>query len=148
MKTKVYELKRKKSAFFQTKYCGVVVDMPFTIGAGSGGEYRSELVVDDRFTQDAIEHDPRFGKEFFLASTFGEDDPEPEAEPAEEEAEEKPVAKKKAAKKSTKKAAAEEVKEFKTLNDAIYYLEEEKGIDTDVEDIDALLAANNIKVVE
>ena len=136
--TKVYELLRRNAAYFETKFCGVVVPLSFTMGAGSDGESRAEMVVTDRFTQDAIEHDPRFGKQFVLAATYGEPDPVVE-EPKEPKA---------APKKKASKVAKADGKVFATLNDAIYYLEEELGIDTDDKDINVLLKENNITVKE
>lgn len=139
--TKVYQLRRRYAAYFETLYCGVSVPLVFNASLGNSGENRAELTTSDRFTQDAIEHDPRFGREFFLVETFGEPEPEPQPEeqaPVEEQ-------KKAPAKKTTKKAAKAS-KEFANINDALYYLEEELGADTEGKDIEALLKENNIVI--
>ena len=144
MVTKIYRLNKRYAAYFETKYCGVVVPMVFTLGMGSDPEQRAEFITTDRFTQDAVEHDPRFGKAFFLAETYGT--------PAAETPEEKPTEAKAVAKKSSKKKAvkateiASEQKVFATMNDAIYYLEEELGLETTDENLEALMAANNVIV--
>lgn len=111
MVTKIYELTRKRSAYFETKYCGIIVKMPFVDGRGSAGTERAEFVTSDRFTQDAVENDPRFGKEFFLAGSFGEEEV---AQPSAEEA---------TPKKKNKKAVktAEDVETVLTINDAYDY---------------------------
>lgn len=140
MQTKIYRLTNKRAAYFQTKYCGVLVPMSFVMGVGTDPDLRAEMVVTDKFTQDAIENDPRFGKLFFLAETYGEPD-----------VEEAPVEVEKKGKKGIKKAAkAEEPKDgakvFKSINDAVYYLEEELGLDTTEDNLEQLMKDNNIVV--
>lgn len=146
--TKIYELRRKTAAYFETEFYGITVPMEFTMGTGNGGEQRAEMIVTDKFTQDAVEADPRYGKEYVLSATYGddgsmithqkedlEDIPVVEEEPA-------PEPKKKARKPSKK----EEGKTFSTLNDAVYYLEEELGIETNDNNINELLKKHNITI--
>lgn len=118
MKTKVYHLTRHTAAFFQTKYCGVIV--PLTFAPSAGVDNKSSLTTTDRFIQDAIENDPRYGTDFYLAETI---DDGIEQEPP---------------KKKPKKR-------FTNINDAVSYLEE-LGVDVSNGDIDEILQQNNVVV--
>lgn len=126
MAIKIYELTRMKTAFFITKYLEHTVELPFTSGRGNGNECRAEYVTGNKFIQDAIEHDARFGHDFVLTNTYKTAEEiakeEEDARKAEELAnavvepieEEKP-------KKKAKKSNSNEVLEVRTLNDAFDY---------------------------
>lgn len=72
MATKVYQLKNRSKASFYTKYCNVDVKLDFMHNMSDDG--KAQIVVRDKFVQDAIEHDNRFNKEFELVSQFGAED--------------------------------------------------------------------------
>lgn len=113
MITKVYELTRLVSAYFTTKYMGIVVELPFNTGRGSSYENRSQFVTSDKFVQDAIENDPRFNKDFCLVSESDDGNDDVYAKKATETSSEK--TEQKAKKNTTKKNVVADVT---SINDA------------------------------
>lgn len=78
--TKVYELTSLADGLFYTVYCGFRLTLRFTCGFNASGRNKGQLVTSDRFKQDAIEKDERFGKTWRLAKVF-EQKEEKKAEP-------------------------------------------------------------------
>lgn len=68
---KVYEAVRQNAARLVTNYCGVCVELNFINGNLFRGK-NAELTTNDKFIQDAIEQDPRFGVSIRLAHTYEE----------------------------------------------------------------------------
>ena len=64
--TKVYELTSMADGLFYTVYCGFRLTLRFTCGFNASGRNKGQLVTSDRFKQDAIEKDERFGKTWRL----------------------------------------------------------------------------------
>lgn len=66
---KEYEFIGKQCAVLRISYFGIDMKLEFTNGntaRSKGAEYTTK----DRFTQDAIEHDMRFGKTIFLRNKY------------------------------------------------------------------------------
>lgn len=75
---KVYEVIRMNSARLITTYFGVKVELNFKNGNLLRG-VNANLVTNDRFVQDAIEHDQRFGATIRLKSSYPESDDDKES---------------------------------------------------------------------
>lgn len=137
---KVYEAIKQNSARLCTTYCGILLELNFVNGNQILGR-NAELMTNNRFVQDAIEHDKRFGLSIRLKRTY----PEPSDKAA------KPLARaaKTVQKKSTEKAEedvkkAEEVASVTNTNDAIaYFLERGESPEGDL-DIEALKKKYNV----
>lgn len=114
--TKLYELIGMTSGRFATTYCGIRVLLKFDQGFSSNGLQVGQLITNNKFIQDAIENDARFGKRWRLKQVFERPKEEPKKE--EEVVEEvQPVVKRNSLPKREQKPKAEpkkkEVKETK-----------------------------------
>lgn len=118
---KIYTLENMTAGRYSTTFCGVKVNFEFK-GGNPGAGLKARLETDNQFAQDAIEHDPRFGSDFKLWRTYGEEEKK-EAAPA----------------KAPKKVA-----KVKTVNDAITYFTELGETLTGDEDINALCEKHNV----
>ncbi|WP_300877901.1 hypothetical protein [uncultured Bacteroides sp.] len=118
---KVYEAIRMNSSRLITSYLGVKVELNFKNGNLLRG-VNANLVTSDRFVQDAIENDSRFGVTIRLKSSYPESSDEKESI-----AKEKEKARRQSRSSSTREqrqAAKEEVnsvEEVKSINDVISY---------------------------
>lgn len=147
--TKVYTLKRFGSAALTTEYMGQEIRLEFSYGHGAIGCNRGTLIVNDKFTQDAIEHDSRFGSLITLTKTIEHDEDAEEVEPKDakpdvqvvrakrytqaqldamkegEKSEEAPKAKTKSKKAKAKEDDTTIVDSVSNLNDAYDYFAEQ-----------------------
>lgn len=116
---KVYEALRMNAARLFTTFMGVKIELNFKNGNLLRG-VNANLVTSDRFVQDAIEHDNRFGVTIRLKSSYAETQEDKET-----------LAEGKAGNKSTKLSASQKeriaknavkaVDTVKTMNDVIDY---------------------------
>lgn len=121
---KIYILDNNMSASkLSTVYCGVTVNMEFKGGNPTSG-MKASLCTDNPFAQDAIEDDPRFGKEIKLYKTFSGDEVE---------------------KPSPERPGAKKVAKVKNTNDAIsYFTALGETVESD-EDIASLCEKHNVE---
>lgn len=124
--TKIYEIKGKDRCQINVNYCGVKIVAEFK--QVSGGLRRSQLKTTDRFVQDALEHDPRFGSLYTCVQSF--DDEELTREQIVEE--------------EHRSAPAKRVYTVKTVNDAISYFSKKGELPTDDKSVKALMEQYNI----
>ncbi len=68
--TKIYELAGKDRCQLTLIYCGLKRTVEFV--STGGATCRSQLKTTDRFLQDALEHDPRFGRLYKCVQKFDE----------------------------------------------------------------------------
>lgn len=129
---KIYEAIKQNSARLVTTWCNVAVTLNFVDGNVYQGK-GAQLVTNDRFVQDAIEHDPRFGVTIKLKKRMAEESDNVEAEKT-QNTNKKDAAQNtsdKAQKGKGKKGAAkdipsgaEAIESVKTMNDAMDYFAE------------------------
>lgn len=116
---KVYEVLRMNNARLFTSFMGVKLELNFKNGNLLRG-INGNLVTSDRFVQDAIENDPRFGVTIRLKSSYPESEEEKTS-----------IAEEKSGKHSSKTSAAQKeriaknavksVDTVKSMNDVIDY---------------------------
>lgn len=133
MITKVYQLKYKRRASFYTTYCGIGINLDFMHNVTD--DDRAQLIVTNKFVQDAIEHDSRFGTEFILVDTYGEEEPKPEA-PTSTTSEKKPT------KRAPKKVIVSDVT---NINDAYDYFAAHGVVLTTLDELKAQIAKENVE---
>lgn len=114
---KVYEIKGKDSCRVKVVYCGASVVVDFTNGAVIHGR-NARYITDNKFVQDAIESDPRFGSLIICAEVYGA----PEVK----------------AKESAPIRNVKAVKSVKNTNDAIDWFASKGEVFTNKEELDAL----------
>lgn len=132
---KVYEAIKQNSALLCTTYCGILLKLNFVNGNQILGR-NAELRTNNRFVQDAIEHDPRFGLAIRLKRSYPEPSDKQEVKPA------KPV--KGSVQAVSDQPTVEEVKSVKTLNDALTYFLSRGESPDDEPDIEALKKKYNV----
>lgn len=145
---KVYEAVRQNAARLVTKYCGVCVELNFINGNLFRGR-NAELSTNDKFIQDAIENDPRFGVSIRLAHTY--------AEPSDTAGRvlpggkvDMPAKKDNQPKRARRKAAdtenydMEQVEEVTDINGVIAFFERKGEQVSSEEDIEALKEKYNV----
>ena len=103
--TKLYELIGMASGRFATTYCGVRVLLKFDQGFSSNGLQVGQLITNNKFIQDAIENDARFGRRWRLKQVFERPKEEPKQEEVVEE--QQPVVKRTTLPKREQKPKAE-----------------------------------------
>lgn len=114
---KIYEAVKQNSARLCTTWCGTLLELHFINGNQLLGR-NAELVTSNRFVQDAIEHDKRFGTAIRLKRVFSEpgDTEQPAADAG------KPAESRQGKKKTAdRKSGPEVVESVKNANDAIAY---------------------------
>lgn len=124
--TKVYEIKGKDRCQIVVRYCGAKITAEFKQVAG--GSRRSQLVTSDRFVQDALEHDARFGGLFTCVKRFDEAD----------------VAKAADAGEDIRSTPPKMVNTVRNLNDAISWFAKKGEMPTSDEDVKALMDKYNV----
>lgn len=125
--TKIYELAGKDRCQINLTYFGVKLNVEFR-GTG-GGISHSQFKTNDRFLQDALEHDFRFNRLYKLMQTFDENDSP--AKPAAEKEEQAP-------------RRAKNITSVKSLNQALnYFVRIGETPQTD-EDVKQLMEKYNI----
>lgn len=120
--TKIYELAGKDRCQIFTVYCGIRVNVEFRGVVGGTG--RSQYKTSDRFVQDALEHDFRFGSLYKLIHSFDETKVE-EVKKAAEEAEEP--------------RRLKNINSVKSLNDALVYFGRKGELAETDEDVKTLM---------
>lgn len=118
---KVYEVSRFDGLQIAVKWLGQIVHVEFK---GGDARHRAKFMTDNLFVQDALEHDPRFGKLFILTQKYNDT----------------PKAKAKAAEKG-KRA----ITRIKTVNDAIRWFAENGFTVTGDIDINDLADKANVE---
>lgn len=110
---KIYEAVGQNSARLCTTWCGTLLELNFINGNRLLGR-NAELATSNRFVQDAIEHDRRFGTAIRLRRSFAEAGDAADAAPGDAKA---------PAGRRTRKSvdAAEAVESVRNANDAISY---------------------------
>lgn len=103
--TKLYELIGMSSGRFETKYYGIRLTLKFEQGFSSTGIQVGQLITNDKFLQDAIEHDVRYGRRWRLKQVFERPKEEPKQEEVVEE--QQPVVKRTTLPKREQKPKAE-----------------------------------------
>lgn len=158
---KIYELIKQNSGRLVFNYCGVTLNVNFENG-NTVKKVNASFRTNNRFFQDAIEKDNRFGVSIRLAKSFLEPsdaqqttaDAETSA-PAPAEAD--PVVEKKTTTKSTKKKStkestpAEEEKQaiaFDTVNDFMQFLEDAGETLENPDDLEAYKKKYNATIKE
>lgn len=68
--TKIYEIQGKDRCQINVHYCGVKIVAEFRRTASEMS--KSQLLTRDRFVQDALEHDVRFGRLYRCVKSFDE----------------------------------------------------------------------------
>lgn len=114
---KIYEAVKQNSARLCTTWCGTLLELNFINGNQLLGR-NAELTTSNKFVQDAIEHDRRFGTAIRLKRVFKEssDMAQPSANAG------KPAESKRGMKKPADAGSgAEAVESVKNANDAISY---------------------------
>lgn len=136
MITKVYQLKYKRRASFYTTYCGIGINLDFMHNVTD--DDRAQLIVTNKFVQDAIEHDSRFGTEFTLVDTYGEEEPKTEeiTSTASTTSEKKPT------KRAPKKVIVSDVT---NINDAYDYFAAHGVVLTTLDELKAQIAKENVE---
>lgn len=125
---KDYEFIGKQCAVLHLQYFGIDLKVEFTNGntaRSKGAEYSTN----DRFTQDAIEHDSRFGKTIFLRNKYLEPGEEVKAAPAQKQEQAKEVKNGKTNKGDKNKGKEPEcdengkriISDCRSMNDVIAY---------------------------
>lgn len=127
MITKVYQLINKRRASFYTTYCGIGIKLDFMHNVTD--DDRAQLIVTNKFLQDAIEKDSRFNKEFALANTYGEE--------VKSEVQSKPH------KKNVQKCLV--VEDVMSINDAYDYFADKGVILNSVDDVKAEMKKQNVE---
>lgn len=131
---KVYEAIKQNSARLCTTYCGILVELNFVNGNQILGR-NAELHTNNKFVQDAIEHDRRFGLTLRLKRTYAEPS-DPVTKPA--------VKTLKSVPRKIKTDQPEEVDSIKDANGAIaYFLAKGEAPDEEL-DIEALKKKYNV----
>lgn len=116
---KVYEVLRMNNARLFTSFMGVKLELNFKNGNLLRG-INGNLVTSDRFVQDAIENDPRFGVTIRLKSSYPESEEE-KASIAEEKSGKHSSNTSAAQKERITKNAVKSVDTVKSMNDVIDY---------------------------
>lgn len=116
---KVYEVLRMNNARLFTSFMGVKLELNFKNGNLLRG-INGNLVTSDRFVQDAIENDPRFGVTIRLKSSYPESEEE-KASIAEEKSGKHSSKTSAAQKERIAKNAVKSVDTVKSMNDVIDY---------------------------
>ena len=149
---KIYECVRKNTARVVTKYLGVTLQLNFENGniyAGMG----AQLVTNDKFVQDAIENDSRYGITFKLKRTIPEESDTDEAQEAQSRTAENGGAVNGKGRKAKKAGAvsgtdgnggAEVIENVKTINDAVDYFAEQGVLVEDVNQIGDYCSKYNV----
>lgn len=135
MVTKVYQLRFKRRAVFYTTYFGVGITLDFM--HSTSDDDHGQLATSDKFVQDAIEHDVRFGSEFFLLDTLGKDDV-----PEEDNVETTSTNNKKPKKNAPKKVVVSDVT---NINDAYDYFAAHGVVLTTLDELKAQIAKENVE---
>lgn len=121
---KVYEAIRLNSARLITQYLNVSIELNFINGNTLQGK-NAELITNNKFIQDAIEHDSRYGVTIRLKRTYQE----------ELDSEEKTKTKKQ---KKQNVDGSKVISEVKNINDAISYFISKGEMVADDSDIEKL----------
>lgn len=116
---KVYEVLRMNNARLFTSFMGVKLELNFKNGNLLRG-INGNLVTSDRFVQDAIENDPRFGVTIRLKSSYPESEEE-KTSIAEEKSGKHSSKTSEAQKERISKNAVKSVDTVKSMNDVIDY---------------------------
>lgn len=140
---KVYEAVRQNAARLVTNYCGVCVELNFINGNLFRGK-NAELTTNDKFIQDAIEQDPRFGVSIRLAHTYDEPS-DTMKDAAKKDNPPKKLAKAEKEKKRTVEAdTAKDIEGVTDINGVIAFFEEKGESVSSRDDIDALKEKYNV----
>lgn len=138
MKKKVYEMKGMDNCVMSVTYLGVKVNLNFKNGS-KAAKQDAQLITEDPFIQDAIEHSAEFGGRIRLARVYDIDVPQKPRLLGKEvtavgiDEDVKPV--KKAPKRSS---SAKVIESVKNINDALAYFSakgEEINEQTDIEEL-------------
>lgn len=121
---KVYELSRYDAMTVRINYLGQTIIANFK--GGNRLTTRAKLTTADAFIQDAIEHDPRYGKLFVLTQKY---DNTPEA----------------AAKARVEKSEAKKITKVKTVNDALLFFTKMGANVTVDSDLSKLMEQYNVE---
>lgn len=133
---KIYELIKQNAARLVFSYCGVKINADF----GNGNTFinrNAQFTTNNRFFQDAIENDSRFGVSIKLAKSIKEDSDEEKTVP-EEKKEDVPT--KKAGSKKTKNI------QFESVNDFMEFLTSEGDEMSDPSELDSYLKKYNATI--
>lgn len=120
--TKIYELAGKDRCQIFTVYCGIRIPVEFRGVVGGNG--RSQYKTSDRFVQDALEHDFRFGTLYKLIATFDET---------------KVVSAKAAEIEAEEPRRLKNINSVKSLNDALVYFSRKGELAETDEDVKTLM---------
>jgi hypothetical protein len=121
---KVYELTRFDAMTLRVPYLGQTVMANFK--GGDRIRSRAKLVTSDRFIQDALEHDPRYGVLFTCVKKY-------EDTPAQ------------VAKAAADKAKPRKITKVKTINDALLYFTQLGASVTGENDLKDLMEQYNVE---
>lgn len=148
---KIYEAVRQNRARLVFNYCNCNIPVEFINGNTTLGR-NAQFRTNNRFVQDAIEKDARFGKSIKLKGSIREEgDVTAQSKPANSGKSGKSSGKKSSAPQSDKKEQGEnaENKVFKNEADALYYLEQNFDIDVaglEGDKLKAVLKAHDIVI--
>jgi len=131
------------SAVLSTRYCGETIDFEFKNGISSLNGQRATFTTNDRFVQDAIERDPRFGSMFVLSQVIkDEEEVAKEAAALEAPVETQSDQPKKSRKK--KDDGTTQVPEVVTINDAYDYFAAKGIVIDDDEQLEQTMRELNV----
>lgn len=125
--TKIYEIQGKDRCRINLNYCGVKLIVDFKQVAG--GQSRSRIVARDRFVQDALEHDVRYGSLYTCVQSFEENELTKEERVQEEHA----------------TSRAKKVTTVKSLNDALVWFSKKGETPTSDEEVRQLMTKYNVE---
>jgi len=124
--TKIYEIQGKDRCRINLNYCGVKIVAEFK--TVSGGQLRSRIVTRDRFIQDALEHDIRYGKLFVCTQSFDD-----EAMTKEEQVQ-----------KEENRDTSKKIASVKSLNDALVWFSKKGETPASDEEVKTLMEKYNV----
>lgn len=124
--TKIYEIQGKDRCQIIVYYCGTKITAEFKKVAG--GTQRSQLVTADRFIQDALEHDTRYGLLYRCVRSFDEQEVVKAAEVREE----------------LSNSPAKVINTVKNLNDALVWFAKKGETPMTDEDVKQLMQRYNV----
>lgn len=148
---KIYEAVRQNRARLVFNYCNCNIPVEFINGNTTLGR-NAQFRTNNRFVQDAIEKDARFGKSITLKGSIREEgDVTPQGKSTAKPAKPGKTSGKASAAQASKKEQAEntENKVFKNEADALYYLEQNFDVDVaglEGDKLKAVLKAHDIVI--